>query len=157
MTTLTAPPLLLPTGNPAPVEKAAVDGILDGFEPETFLWINFYRPDGGVRVWHAWTAGGTSLGDRIDQLALSAGLDSADWLHIADRHAELSTRGQIRIEAYPLRPVLADVQSGVRSPEDCREKLRRVIRAAANMTGQTPRTETPRWLGVGPALVRSDR
>lgn len=147
------PPLLVPTGDATPVEKAAVDGIVDGFEPETFLWIVFKRPDGGARIWYAWTDGGTVLGDRIDGLALAAGLDCADWLHIGDRHCEHSTRGRIAIQAYTLRPILADVQSGVHGPEDRREGLRRVIECAAAETGQTPRPGVPRWLGVGPTLL----
>jgi len=151
-----APPsavLLMPTDDPRPVEKAAVDGIVDGFEPETFLWIVFHRPDGGARIWYAWTAGGTDLGDRVDRMALATGLDSADWLHIGDRHCQHSTRGRIAIQAYALRPILADVQNGVRSPEERLEQLRRVVRKAAEMTGQTPHTLTPRWLGVGPTLL----
>lgn len=147
------PLVLTPTGDARPVEKAAVAGIADGFPPETYLWIEFHRPDGGVRVWYAWTAGGQPLGDQIDQLALAARLDACDWLHIADRHAEHSERGRIRVQAYPLRPVLADVQGGERGPEDRREGLRRFIRAAAAETGQTPRTTEPRWFGFGPTLV----
>ncbi|BCK73991.1 hypothetical protein Srufu_079440 (plasmid) [Streptomyces libani subsp. rufus] len=148
-----SPVLLVPTGDPKPVEKAAVDGVVEGFEPETFLWIVFHRPDGGARIWYAWTAGGTTLGDRIDQLALASGLDCADWLHIGDQHCQQSTRGRIAIQAYALRPMLTDVQSGVRSPDDRRDGLRRVIACAADTTGQTPRPGVPRWLGVGPTLL----
>jgi hypothetical protein len=155
MTTLTPmrPLVLTPTDDPTPVEKAVADGIADGFEPETFLRLNFHRPDGGVRIWYAWTAGGQPLGDRIDQLAMAAGYDAADWLHIADRHEQTTTRGRVEIKAYPLRPVLADVQSGVRSPEERREGVRRILRKASEITGQPPRTLTPRWLGFGPALT----
>ncbi|MGY0065122.1 hypothetical protein ACWY4P_54040 (plasmid) [Streptomyces sp. LZ34] len=148
-----APPLLVPTGDARPVEKAAVDGIVDGFEPETFLWIVFHRPDGGARVWYAWTDGGATLGNRVDQLALAAGLDCADWLHIGDRNCQRSTRGRIAIEAYALRPILADVLTGVRAPGDRRDKVLRFIACAAEETGQTPRPGVPRWLGVGPTLL----
>lgn len=148
-----SPTLLVPTEDAKPVEKAAVDGIVDGFEPETFLWVVFHRPDGGARVWYAWTDGGTALGDRIDGLALTAGLDCADWLHIGDRHCQHSTRGRIAIQAYALRPILADVQAGVRGPDDRRDGLLRAIACAAEMTGQTPRPGVPRWLGVGPTLL----
>lgn len=148
-----SPTLLVPTGDAKPVEKAAVDGIVDGFEPETFLWIAFHRPDGGARLWYAWTDGGTALGDRIDGLALVAGLDFADWLHIGDRHCQQSARGRIAIQAYALRPMLADVQAGVRGPDDRRDGLLRVIACAAEKTGQTPRPGVPRWLGVGPTLL----
>ncbi|WP_330479873.1 hypothetical protein OG301_39370 (plasmid) [Streptomyces platensis] len=154
MTTAAATPItLIPTGDATPVEKAAVDGIVDGFDPETFLWIVFHRPDGSARIWYAWTTGGTSLGDRIDDLALNAGLDVADWLHIGDQHCEHSTRGRIDIQAYALRPIFADVQAGVRGPEDRRDGLRRVIACAAEKTGQTPHPGVPRWLGVGPTLL----
>ncbi|MEU7240351.1 hypothetical protein [Streptomyces sparsogenes] len=148
-----SPTLLLPTGDPTPVEKAAVDGIVDGFEPETFLWIVFHRPDGGARVWYAWTDGGTALGNHIDGLALAGGLDFADWLHIGDRRSKHSARGRIAIQAYALRPILADVQAGVRGPEDRRDGLLRFIACAAAETGQTPRPGVPRWLGVGPTLL----
>jgi hypothetical protein len=148
-----SPTLLAPTGDAKPVEKAAVDGIVDNFDPETFLWINFHRPDGGIRVWYAWTDGGTVLGDRVDSLALAAGLDCADWLHIGDRHCQHSTRGRIAIQAYALRPILADVQNGVRGPEERRDGLLRFIACAAAETGQTPRPGVPRWLGVGPTLL----
>jgi hypothetical protein len=147
------PTLLAPTSDPTPVEKAAADGIASGCAPETFLCIVFHRPDGGARIWYAWTTGGQPLGDRIDQLALAAGLDATDWLHIGDRHCTHSTRGRIEIQAYPLRPVLADVQGGIRGPQERRERLRRVIACAADMTGQTPRTTTPGWLGFGPTLL----
>lgn len=155
MTTIapTSPALLIPTGDAKPVEKAAVEGIMDGFEPETFLWIVFHRPDGGARVWYAWTAGGTDLGDKTDGLALAASMDFADWLHIGDRHCQHSTRGRIAIQAYALRPILADVQADMRGPEDRRDGLRRLLRVAAERTGQTPRTLSPRWLGVGPTLL----
>ncbi|MCX5434740.1 hypothetical protein OHU11_41920 (plasmid) [Streptomyces sp. NBC_00257] len=155
MTTLTPtrPLVLTPTGDATPVEKAVADGIAAGFEPETFLWLNFRRPDGGSRIWYAWTAGGQPLGDRIDQLAMAAGCDAADWLHITDRHEQTTARGRGDNKAYALRPVLADVQTGVRSPEERREGLRRVLLKAGEVTGQTPRTLTPRWLGFGPVLV----
>ncbi|MFF4409768.1 hypothetical protein [Streptomyces sp. NPDC001404] len=151
---LPAPPLLpAPSDDATPVEKAAADSIAADFAPETFLWLTFRRPDGGVRIWYAWTAGGHSLGDRVDRRALAAGYDAADWLHIADRHQLRRARGRVEITAYPLRPVLADVQAGVRAPEDRREGIRRAVRKAGELTGQAPRTLTPRWLGFGPALT----
>jgi hypothetical protein len=151
--TTTTAPLLIPTSDPTPVEKAAVDGILNGFEPETFLWINFHRPDGGVRIWYAWTECGQPLGNQVDTAALAAGLDAADWLHIGDRHCRHSSRGRIAVQAYALRPVLADVRNGVRGPDDRRDGLLRVIACAAAETGQTPRPGVPRWLGMGPGLL----
>lgn len=151
--TIATTPLLIPTSDPTPVEKAAVDSILDGFEPETFLWIVFHRPDGGARIWYAWTEGAQPLGNHIDRRALTAGLDAADWFHIGDRHCQHTSRGRIAIQAHPLRPILADVQNGVRSPEDLRARLRCVIDCAARQTGQAPRPGMPRWFGFGPALV----
>lgn len=154
MTLATAsPPLLIPTNDPKPVEKATVNDIVDGFEPETFLWINFHRPDGGVRIWYAWTEGGAPLGDQTDRHALAAGLDAADWLHIGDQHCEHTTHGRIAIQAYTLRPILADVQSGVRGPDDRRTSLRRILDCAAAETGQIARPGIPRWLGMGPTLL----
>lgn len=147
------PLVLTPTGDARPVEQAAAESIADGFPPETYLWIEFHRPDGGVRIWHAWTTGGQPLGERVDQLALGAGLDAADWLHIADRHCEHSERGRIRIQAHPLRPVLADVQGGECGSEERRAHLARVIQVAAETSGQTPRTPATTWFGFGPTLA----
>lgn len=148
-----APPALIPTGDRRPVELAIADSIAASHEPETFLWIAFHRPDGGATLRYAWTAGGPALGDRIDRLALAAGLDVADWLDITDRHSHQSTRGRIDIQACALRPALADVTSGHRAPEERRDGIRRIIRCAAETTGQTPRPGIPRWIGVGPTLL----
>ncbi|MFG2404209.1 hypothetical protein ACGFR8_07695 [Streptomyces brevispora] len=146
-------PVLTPTGDPGPVELAVLDSIAAGHDPETFLWIVIHRPDGGAGIRYAWTAGGTTLGDRVDDHAMTAGLDFADWLEITDRNSQHSTRGRINIQACALRPILADVTNGYRAPEDRREGLRRVIRCAAETTGQTPHPGFPRWFGVGPALL----
>jgi hypothetical protein len=144
---------LVPTNDPTPVEKAAVDGIAAEFGPETFLWISFHRPDGAVRSWFAWTAGGQRLGDYIDRVAMTAGLDAADWLHVADRHQDTRARGTIKTWAYALRPVLADVESGVRSPAARREGLRRVLAALVGDSGQQ-HVRDVRWLGFGPRVTR---
>lgn len=156
--TLEAPVVLTPHDDPTPVEQAAVNGIAGGFPPETFLWIVFYRPDGGARVWYSWTAGGAPLGNAIDRHALAQPLDAADWFHILDRHLERSTRGRIKIDAYPLRPILADLQAGVRAPDEDRAKLLRVLDLSADMTGQARPAGRPlRWVGVGPDLLNSRR
>lgn len=147
------PPALTPTDDPTPVERAVIDSITDAFEPETWLTIMRARPDGGVRVRWRWTAGGAELGNRIDVLALAKGLNAADNFHIIDLHVQESRRGHFRILAYPLRPILAEVQAGVRAPEWRRAKLRRVIDIAAEQAGQTTRPGLPRWLGVGPDLL----
>lgn len=146
-------PVLVPTYDPAPMEQAVVDSIADGFDPETWLAITFPRFNGGVRIRWAWTPGGVDLGNRIDCLALAAGLDAADNFHIIDLHQRETWRGQIRIHAYPLRPILADVLADVRAPEERRAKLRRFIDVAAARSGQTPRPGLPRWMGVGPDLL----
>lgn len=152
--TLEAPVALTPHDDPTPVEQAAVDGIVGDFPPETFLWIVFHRPDGGARVWYAWTAGGHPLGDDIDRRALAAPLDAADWLYFMGRHVERRTRGRIQIDAHPLRPILADLQAGVRAPDDERAKVRRMVEVAADLTGQEcPPPRPIRWVGVGPDLL----
>lgn len=92
-------------------------------------------------------------GGSLDGQKVAAGLDCSDWLHIADRHQQTSHRGRIETQAYPLRPILAAVQAGDCGPEELREKIRRIISAAAAETGRTPSTVTPRWLGFGPTLV----
>ncbi|WP_331727342.1 hypothetical protein OG871_40115 (plasmid) [Kitasatospora sp. NBC_00374] len=156
MTPLGATVVLAPTSDPTPVEKAVVDGIVGDHAPETFLWIVFHRPDGSARVWYAWTAGGHPLGDRIDQAALAAGYDCSDWFHIGSRHLTKHTRGRVTTDAYPLRPIEADVRNGVHAPESERDGLRRVIDTAWSQCGRPRRTPTHGvgpWLGVGPALL----
>ncbi|WP_328434523.1 hypothetical protein [Streptomyces sp. NBC_00425] len=154
MTTLEIPATSLTVSDDrSPVERAVMGSVLAGHEPEMYLGFCFYRPDGGARVWHSWTRGGDVLGDQVDQLALAAGMDSADWLHIGDRHCTTSHRGRIRIEAYRLRPVLADVQAGERSPEDRRAGIRRILDCAAEQTGTTIPAGVPRWVGFGPHLL----
>jgi hypothetical protein len=140
-------PLLIPTGDPTPVEQAAVEGIADMFEPETFLTITFHRPDGGARVWYAWTDGGRPLGDRIDTLAAASGMDGADWLDLSIRHARDSERGRIAIQAHPLRPVLGDVEGGIRAPGEFRDRLGRGLSQLGRSPARMP------WLGFGPKLV----
>jgi hypothetical protein len=150
MTTAT---LLTPSTDTTPVEKAAVSGIADGFDPETFLWIEFHRPGGGVRIWYAWTAGGTDLGDKIDHAALGNGLDFTDWLHLGDRHCSHSSRGRIKIQAFALRPILGDLLAGERGPQERRDGIARLLATAAAETGRTPRTGICTWLGFGPTHI----
>lgn len=146
--------------DPTPVELAVIDGIVGGYDPETFLWIVFRRPDGGARIWYAWTAGGEPLGDQVDREALAAGYDCADWLHIGRRHVTQQSRGRVTIDAYPLRLVQGDVRCGLRAPEVERDKVRLMLGAAAtgNFDGFAPPVSNlVRWMGVGPALVRKTR
>lgn len=147
-------PLLTPSDDRRPVEQAVIDSICGDFGPEMYLGFVFSRPDGGCNLWHAWTDGGQALGDQVDSSALAAGLDAGDWLHIGDRHSSVTHRGRVRIEAYLLRPILADVQAGQRCPDERRAGLRRVIDCAAQRTGQTPPPPgLPRWIGFGPTLL----
>ncbi|MEU5978522.1 hypothetical protein [Streptomyces sp. NPDC047315] len=151
---LDRPLVLAPSGDPSPVEQAVADSIAGDHPPETFLYLVFHRPDGGARVWYAWTAGGHPLGDDIDRRALAAPLDAADWLHYLARHVQRSTRGRVQIDAHPLRPLLADLQAGVRAPDHERGTVRRMIELAADLTGQPRPAERPvRWVGVGPDLL----
>ncbi|WP_405676860.1 hypothetical protein OG292_19665 [Streptomyces sp. NBC_01511] len=146
-------PTLAPSTDRTAVEQALVASITSGHPPETFLWINIHRPDGGVNIRYAWTDGGTDLGDRIDLLALAAPFDAADWLEITARHAQTSHRGRIETQAHPLRPILADVQADVRAPEERRAALHRALDLGAELTGQQRPVRIPRWLGVGPTLL----
>jgi hypothetical protein len=110
-----APPVTIP-GTTAPdpaagrrlVEQAVVTGALQGEEPECFVRIDIPQPD-GLLQYNAWTAGGEQFGDRIDRIALAAGLDVWSWIQILERHLRLTHRGRIEIRTHPLRPVLADV------------------------------------------------
>lgn len=120
--TLTAPEriTLTPSEDNTPVARAIVQSIAADHDPEVYLWIVLHRPDGGANLWHAWTEGGQPLGDEVDRAALAAGMDAADWLHIGDLNCTRSTRGRITVEAFALRPVLADVENGVRCDEERR-------------------------------------
>ncbi|WP_405759511.1 hypothetical protein OG234_13500 [Streptomyces sp. NBC_01420] len=153
--TLNAParPGLTPTGDPGPVLHALLDSITAGHPPETYLRITENRPDGGATVRHTWTTGGQPLGDHVDQVALAAGLDAADWLHIGELHSERSHRGRFAIEAFPLRPILHSVQAGERCPDGRRGDVRRFLTAAAHHTGRQPVPGIPRWIGMGPVLI----
>jgi hypothetical protein len=152
--TVTDPPALLtPTDDLRPAQLAVVSSIAGQHDPETFLVIVFPLPDGGLRIRYAWTAGGVELGDRIDREALARGLDCADHAHITDLHQRRTWRGRVRIDAHPLRPVLADVTAGVRCDETRRAGIRRLLEVAAQRTGRTPQPGVPRWLGVGPELL----
>ncbi|WP_055588666.1 hypothetical protein [Peterkaempfera griseoplana] len=147
--------LLRPTSDQAPVEYALVNSIADDYDPETLLWIVFHRPDGGARVWYAWTASGEPLGNRIDHDARAGGLDAVDWLAITTRHCTHRTRGRIDIQVHPLRPIQEDVAAGRRASHEDRDKARQLLDAACDMTGQPrrPADQHPRWVGVGPALL----
>ncbi|WP_328638435.1 hypothetical protein [Streptomyces canus] len=153
--TLTAPEriTLTPSEDNTPVARAIVQSIAADHDPEVYLWIVLHRPDGGANLWHAWTEGGQPLGDEVDRAALAAGMDAADWLHIGDLNCTRSTRGRITVEAFALRPVLADVENGVRCDEERRAGVQRVLDRAAEETGHAARPGCPRWLGMGPALV----
>lgn len=146
-------PVLTPNDDRRPAERAVAASIGAMHDPETFLHLLFPQPGGGLRIVYAWTAGGRELGDRIDRDALARGLDCADHAHITDQHQRRTWRGHIRIDAYPLRPLLADVLAGVRADDERRAGIRRVIECAASRLGQTPRPGVPRWLGVGPTLL----
>ncbi|MBD0670067.1 hypothetical protein [Streptomyces sp. CBMA156] len=142
--------------DPHPAEETFADGLADMFKPETFLWISVRQPDGGAHVHYRWTEGGRELGDRIDNQALAAGLDAADNCYITGLHLEDRQMGNTHIQVHSLRPILADVEAGVRAPEDVQASLRRVIQLAAEETGQyviAANPVVPRWLGVGPRLL----
>jgi len=152
------PTILTPTDDPRPVELAVAAGIAADHDPETFLWITFHLPCGGARVRYEWTAHGADLGDRIDRLAQSVGLDCADWFAITGDHVTKTTRGRVEISAHPLRPILRDVESGQRDGGDKRLMIRRVLGVAARLSdlpAPDPAVSLPRWLGVGPALLNS--
>jgi hypothetical protein len=148
--------ILTPTGDPRPVEKAVVDGIADDFEPETHLWIVFRTSDGGARVYYAWTSGGTTLGDKIDREAVARSFDLADWLFVPGRYRTEHVRGRVTTQAYPLRPILADVLNNRRAVENDRARTMGILDAAANLRGQ-PRSQVTDflgpWGGVGPGML----
>lgn len=150
-----APPVILtPTNDPTPVEKAVAQSILDDFDPEMFLTFVFYRPDGGCRSWHGWTTGGHQLGDDVDRQAAAADMDIVDWFEIGGRHQQTSSRGRVEVTAYPLRPVLADVQAGVRGDQDLRARLWKVVTGYCDHYGQPhpPAEKRIPWPGFGPTL-----
>lgn len=145
------PVILTPANDPTPVEKAVAQSIIDDFDPETFLMFVFYQPDGGCRLWYGWTVGGHQLGDDVDRRALAAGMDCADWLEISERHVQTSLRGRIQITAHPLRPALADVQTGVRGGADQRANLWKIVNGYYGQPDSPADLNLP-WLGFGPAI-----
>jgi hypothetical protein len=148
--------VLTPTGNSRPVEKAVVDGIADDFGPETHLWIVFRTPEGGARVYYAWTAGGQQLGDKIDREAVARGFDLTDWLFVPGRYRTEHVRGRVTTQAYPLRPILADVLNNRRAVENDRARTMGILDAAADLKGQERPVLTDflgPWGGVGPAML----
>jgi hypothetical protein len=160
-TTIDAPKtvILTPTGDSKPVEKAVIDGIIANFDPETYLQIQFHKPNGNIQVWYAWTAGGDTLGDKVDRDALAHGFDAADWLHIPDRYRTEHVRGRVKTLAHPLRPIHADILNGRRADTDFRTKIRAFLDAMADMKNQPrPDIEDPDnigpWLGIGPTMTR---
>lgn len=151
--------ILSPTDDPRPVEKAVAAGIADDFEPETHLWIVFRTPEGGARVYYAWTAGGDVLGNRVDREAIARGFDCVDWLFVPGRYRTDHERGRVRIQAYPLRPILADVLAGRRADESDRARTMSVFDAAADLKGKPrPALSDFRgpWGGVGPVVLGKD-
>lgn len=159
MTTATIQPatiVLTPTSDARPVEKAVVDGIAAGFEPETHLWIVFRTPEGGARVYYAWTVGGDTLGDRVDRETAARGFDLADWLFVPSRYRTEHVRGRVTTQAYPLRPILADVLAGRRADETDRARTMGILDAACDLKGRPRPTMSDflgPWGGVGPALL----
>jgi len=155
MITLPALPVPSSAADREPIERAVVDDIAAEHDPETFLWIVFRRPDGGARVWYNWTSGGDRLGDHIDVLATARGMDAADWFAITRRHLSEHTHGRIRIHAHPLRPILADVQTGRGDDGTVRDELGRVAAVHAAYAGYPtpPVPLVPRWVGTGPILL----
>lgn len=147
------PEQLAPTDDDGQLELALVDTIAATCDPEMWIAVTFPQPDDAIRVRWTWTAGGIELGNHIDHLALGAGLDAADNFHLCDSHAQQSSRGSVRVHAHPLRPILTDVQAGVRAPDGRRALLQSYIDFANDDLGRTPRLVLPRWIGVGPDLL----
>lgn len=144
---------LVPTDDPRPVEQAVVASITAMHPPETFLWIVFRNPDGSARVEWAWTSGGHELGNRIDVLAVAAELDSADYFEILGRSAQKFERGRAKVLAHPLRQVLADLEAGVRAPNQLREAYRNAVCVVEPLRGQNVLNVLDLWFGVGPTLL----
>ena len=138
--------ILTPTGDPRPVEKAVGDGIIGDHEPESLLWITFFTPEGGARIWYAWTQGGDVLGDRVDRDALAHGCDLADWLHVPLRHRTEHQRGRVQVQAFALRGIHADILGGVRACDRERDTVH-------GYNGDSGTGPVGTWLGVGPAML----
>jgi hypothetical protein len=156
---LTAPPaiaqpVLTPTGDRRPAERAVVDGALAAAEPETLVRTDIPQPDGSVRLYAAWTAGGGPLADHIDRVALARGLDAWSWIEILTHCARTTHRGRIEVRAHPLRQVLADVERGYRGSEEHRASFARLLADDAARAGRPPLPAPgiPAWAGVGPLL-----
>lgn len=144
MTTTLAPP----STDLAPAQRAVVAETMDLFDPEMYLSYVFRLPDGGARLWNAWTAGGQPIGDQADTAALARGLDLADWLDVIMRPDEERTHGRVQIHGYRLRTVLAGILAGRREVPKLREGLVGVL----SDLGYLQSAALPAWPGVGPRL-----
>ncbi|MEU4090124.1 hypothetical protein [Streptomyces aureus] len=129
-----------------PVERAVVSGLLEAEEPETLVRTDVPQPDGSVRLYAAWTAGGGPLADHIDYLALARGLDAWSWIEILTHCARTTHRGRIEVRSHPLRQILADVEPGHRGSDEHRANFARMLAANGAQAG------IPAWAGVGPLL-----
>ncbi|UJV42931.1 hypothetical protein [Streptomyces sp. AMCC400023] len=144
--------LIVPGTGDSPAERFIVTETLEQHDPETYLTVTFNRPDSSATLWHAWTGGGSDLADLIDGIARTVGLDAADWCHISDRHRVTADLAWKRVEAYPLRPILADVHNGERCDDHRRRVLAGFLDLAAHPDGQ-PAPQLHAWPGYGPALL----
>jgi hypothetical protein len=96
----------------------------------------------------------------FDRYAVVVVAVSASWIVIPGRHVQEQYRGRVHIQAHPLRPIQHDVRAGHRAGETERDKLRKLLDCAADMTGQARRPTDqplPRWFGVGPTLLTRHR
>ena len=147
----------LPTGAPIdPLTKAVIASIADGLEPEAFLSIDQRYADGGGRHFYAWTNGGEQLGDTVDSVASVLGLDGADGIHLGELHHRVVERGRVRTYVHPLRPILADIQRGVRAPEGLRGRVERFREDVRADLGDDYVRRVPgvwAWFGFGPTTV----
>ncbi|MEX5711977.1 hypothetical protein AB1484_27690 [Parafrankia sp. FMc6] len=121
-----------------PVQRAAVAEISGLYEPECRLNYEFSLPNGGMRLFYAWTPGGEPLGDQADDMAISRGLGLADQMAITNPHATDHSHGAVKVHVYRLRPILAAIRDGVRDDGTYTEAFRRLLHNAATHTSWTP-------------------
>jgi len=137
-----------PTDPAELARKAIFDDLFDLIGPRHMGLMSYL--DGGVRKnRYAWSEHAAELGDAIDNWALAAGLDIADWVAITTRHWSRYQRGQITVYVYPLERVAEDVDARRGATAEERVLLGGYLDSdhACNHEGFCA------WPGVGPALV----
>lgn len=137
-----------PTDPAELARKAIFDDLFDLIGPRHMGLMSYL--DRGVRKnRYAWSEHAAELGDAIDNRALAAGLDAADWAAITSRHSTCHQRGAITVLVHSLERIAADVDA--RRGATAEERV--LLGGYLDPAHACDHEGFCAWLGVGPALV----